>query len=84
MANCCATPPTKTPAAYYAPDTLPAFLTERQAAAFLNQSVKTLQSMRWTGRGPAFHKLGRSVRYSREDLIRYVGECRRDYANNAR
>ena len=85
MANCCKTHPNaNTPAAFLAPDTLPAFLTEREAATFLSQSVKTLQAQRWTGRGPAFHKLGRSVRYAREDLARYIAECRQDFASNAR
>ncbi len=36
---------------------------ERQEAARLNVSVRTLQSWRTKGDGPPFVKLGRSVRY---------------------
>lgn len=43
-------------------------LTEAQAADFLNISVRSLQSWRVRGGGPAYLKLGRSVRYRYREL----------------
>jgi len=43
-------------------------LTEAQAADFLNISIRSLQSWRVRGGGPAFLKLGRSVRYRYAEL----------------
>jgi predicted DNA-binding transcriptional regulator AlpA len=40
-----------------------AFLSERQLAAILSVSVKSLQGWRLRGRGPAWKKLGGNVRY---------------------
>ena len=45
---------------------------EKQAAALLNVSVKTLQARRSKGGGPLFVKLGRSVRYAMADLEAFV------------
>jgi predicted DNA-binding transcriptional regulator AlpA len=45
---------------------------EKQAAALLNVSVKTLQARRSRGGGPRFAKLGRSVRYAVADLEAFV------------
>ena len=45
---------------------------EKQAAALLNVSVKTLQARRSRGGGPRFVKLGRSVRYAMADLEAFV------------
>ena len=47
-------------------------LDEKQAAALLNVSVKTLQGRRSRGDGPPFVKLGRSVRYAEADLEAFV------------
>lgn len=48
-------------------------LTEAEAAELLKVSVRTLRNMRWHGkRGPAFSKVGRFVRYSRDDVAAYV------------
>lgn len=38
-------------------------LTTKQAAAYLNLSERTLEQWRWEGKGPAFEKVGRLVRY---------------------
>jgi hypothetical protein len=46
-------------------------LDEVQAASFLKYSVRTLQAWRVRGGGPAFVKIGRSVRYTRRDLISF-------------
>lgn len=47
-------------------------LTEAQASRFLRVAARTLQAWRYRGGGPRFVKLGRSVRYRRSDLKRFV------------
>ena len=51
---------------------LPRLHTEKQAAFYLNCSVKFLQKLRRTGGGPQWVKLGRMVRYPTADLDSYV------------
>ena len=55
--------------------------TERDAAAYLNVSPRTLQAWRLRGGGPEFVKLGASVRYDRDALDRFITE--RTRANTA-
>jgi predicted DNA-binding transcriptional regulator AlpA len=43
-------------------------LTTIEAAAWLGLAKSTLEKARVTGAGPMFLKLGRAVRYRREDL----------------
>jgi excisionase family DNA binding protein len=43
-------------------------LKPKAAAEFLNLGQSTLAKLRVSGEGPPFRKLGRSVRYSRDDL----------------
>lgn len=50
-------------------------LAERDAALFLNLSVRTLQDWRVSGRGPSFVKIGRRVQYRLADLEGYVATC---------
>lgn len=45
---------------------------EHEAARRLGLSVKTLRRWRWSGRGPAFRKLGAAVRYAEVDLAHFV------------
>lgn len=47
-------------------------LTEQDTAALLHVSVKALQGWRSRGGGPPFVKVGRCVRYRREDLQAFV------------
>jgi excisionase family DNA binding protein len=49
-------------------------LTEQQAAQVLTVKEKTLQAWRVRGGGPKFVKLGRCVRYRREDLDKFLDE----------
>ena len=51
-----------------------ALLMEVHAAKLLNLSVRTLQSWRLRGEGPAFVRAGRAIRYSRRDLIAWINE----------
>jgi hypothetical protein len=52
-------------------------LTEKQVAALLEVSVKTLQGWRYRGCGPRFVKFGRLVRYRMTDLEAFVLEALR-------
>tara|TARA_B100000959_G_scaffold271264_1_gene319188 strand:+ start:140 stop:388 length:249 start_codon:yes stop_codon:yes gene_type:complete len=53
-------------------------LTTKQAAEFLNVSTYTLERDRWAGARIPFIKVGpRSVRYTEEDLIKYIESKRR-------
>ena len=47
---------------------------EKETAKLLSLSVKTLQRYRYTGGGPIYIKLGKSVRYKESDIEKYVSE----------
>lgn len=47
-------------------------LTEREAAELLKTSPRTLQAWRCDKVGPAFVKIGRSIRYRRHDLLTWI------------
>lgn len=47
-------------------------MTEKEAAEFLRFSPKTLRNWRYEGVGPDFEKAGRSVRYKRSALNRWL------------
>ena len=51
------------------PDSL---INERQAAALLSLSIRTLQSWRLRGGGPKFVRAGRAIRYRRRDLMEWM------------
>jgi hypothetical protein len=51
-------------------------LRECDAAAFLRNSVRTLQAWRCSGAGPAFVRAGRSIRYRRVDLVAWIEKQR--------
>lgn len=48
------------------------YFTSRQAAQYLSISVKCLEKWRSLREGPPYVKLGRSVRYRRDDLDTYM------------
>jgi excisionase family DNA binding protein len=50
----------------------PAYLTRRQACAYLNVSMATLERAAFHGGGPAFIKLGKTVRYAIIELDRWA------------
>jgi predicted DNA-binding transcriptional regulator AlpA len=52
------------------------FLDDHEAAEFVGLKKQTLQVWRINGQGPAFYKIGRSVKYRLSDLIAYI-ESRR-------
>ncbi len=48
------------------------FLSTREAAALLNLSPRTLDRMRTSGNGPAYHKFANKVAYARADLLAWA------------
>jgi hypothetical protein len=56
-------------------------LDEHSAAKYLGGrkplSVRTVQRMRLTGKGPRFVKIGAAVRYAKDDLDEYLTNHRR-------
>ena len=52
-------------------------LTDVEAADFLGLKPKTLARWRWKGQGPVFRKVGRKVRYARNDLEEYIASSAR-------
>ena len=59
------------------------YLDERAAAAILGLSPHTLARWRWIGDGPRFRKFGKSVRYSRADLMAYAEAATRSNTSQA-
>lgn len=53
-------------------------LTEKQVSELLGWSQKTLQARRHRNQPPRYHKIGRSVRYSPEDVAAFIRQCRTD------
>lgn len=51
-------------------------LIEVQVADLVCQSVRTLQKWRVTGQGPAFYKLGQSVRYRYAEVQGWIASRR--------
>ena len=47
-------------------------LTEKQAADVLNVARGSLTNWRSAGRGPAYLRIGRRIRYRFEDLVSYA------------
>jgi predicted DNA-binding transcriptional regulator AlpA len=65
------------------PTTPTRFLDNREAAAFLNLSPRTLEKMRVEGSGPRFHKFGSRVRYAVVDLERWANARAYDSTSDA-
>jgi len=49
-----------------------------EAAAIIHQKPTTLATWRAAKRGPAYHKLGRQIFYSRADLEAWIASRRRE------
>ena len=50
----------------------PLYVDEKRTARIVAMSVSKLQKLRAVGDGPIFSKIGRLVRYSREDLHAFM------------
>jgi hypothetical protein len=53
-------------------DDLPAMVSREQAAEFLGVTPQALSQMNGRGEGPPYARIGRSVRYKRQDLLDWV------------
>jgi excisionase family DNA binding protein len=53
---------------------MPELFTIKEAAAYLNVPVATLRWWRVQGTGPPAAKLGKHLRYNKEELERWVAE----------
>lgn len=53
------------------------FLSNDQAAAYLNISPRTLERWRFEGKGPTFRKFGRRAMYAQRDLSEWAESRRR-------
>jgi excisionase family DNA binding protein len=51
-------------------------VTEDEAASLLRVSLTSVRRWRREGRGPVYRKIGRSVRYRREDLVDFIAASR--------
>ena len=58
-------------------DSIPRYLSTREAASVLGLSARTLDRYRVSGEGPAFHKFGARVCYARADLDAWAASRRR-------
>jgi hypothetical protein len=56
--------------------------TEKEVASILACSLKALQAWRMQRRGPCYHKVGRIVRYSSDDIQKYLAESRITHAGS--
>ena len=52
-------------------------VTEDEAASLLRVSLTSVRRWRREGRRPVYRKIGRSVRYRREDLADFIATSRR-------
>ena len=52
-------------------------VTEDETARLLRVSLTSVRRWRREGRGPVYRKIGRSVRYRREDLADFIATSRR-------
>jgi len=52
-------------------------VTEGEAASLLRVSLTSVRRWRREGRGPVYRKMGRSVRYRRDDLADFIASARR-------
>jgi len=46
--------------------------TEAEVAAYLGKSPRTVEGWRHRGTGPAWHRVGRSPRYFKRDVLAWV------------
>jgi hypothetical protein len=51
---------------------LPVMVSREQAAEFLGITPQALSQMNGRGEGPAYARIGRSIRYRRQDLLDWI------------
>ena len=55
-------------------------LTEKETASLICYTQRALQNWRLRGGGPEYVKIGRSVRYQRRDVIKFIEERKRKHS----
>lgn len=63
---------------------LPELLTQEELCRFLGKSKAWAERGRWAGYGPAFIKVGRSVRYRKTDVLRWLDAQTRNSTTETR
>ena len=58
-------------------------LTPEDVAGILQVNVNTLQNWRYNGRGPIFSRVGGIIRYTRQDINRFVSDSRQSITGHA-
>ena len=51
---------------------LPALMTTAEVAGFIRASKQSLDQDRYLGRGLPYVRIGRKIRYRREDVLKYL------------
>ena len=54
-------------------------MTEKEVAGLICITPRALQNWRLRGGGPEYVKIGRSVRYQRSDVIKFIEERKRKH-----
>ena len=57
-------------------DDVSQMLTEKQVSHRLNVSQAALRKWRWEGSGPGYLRLGKCIRYRKEDLDKWLESCK--------
>lgn len=47
----------------------------KQASEMMGLSIATLRAWRRNGKGPAYYKLGKAVRYKESEIIEFIKNC---------
>jgi hypothetical protein len=50
------------------------YLIENEVSMMLSMSIQTLMNWRFQGKGPAYTKAGRAVRYLYDDIVSFMEE----------
>ncbi|BCI55705.1 hypothetical protein NIIDNTM18_49830 [Mycolicibacterium litorale] len=53
-------------------DELPPLMTTAEVAAFIRASKQSLDQDRYLGRGLPYVRIGRKIRYRRDDVLKYL------------
>lgn len=55
-------------------DDLPLLMTTAEVAGFIRASKESLDQDRYLGRGLPYVRIGRKIRYRREDVLQYLSD----------
>ncbi|MEI7637807.1 MAG: helix-turn-helix domain-containing protein [Syntrophus sp. (in: bacteria)] len=52
------------------------YLNEKEVSQLIGRALSTLRNDRFNRRGLPYHKYGKSVRYSKADILKILEKCR--------